>query len=169
MYDASKSSFIQIKKPTRQHNCGACNGTIGSMTASIQASQLARGPNCTLQRTLPDVPRHHEVSVQEYQGIRQRGDPHILLDVRVQEQFDLCHLPGAINMPLSALSPPFKEAVDMTPSGFPVYCICRRGIASAMATNMILQEYAPNVVSIYNIAGGLDAWRAQIDESFPQY
>jgi hypothetical protein len=34
---------------------------------------------------------------------------------------------------------------------------------------MILQEYAPNVVSIYNIAGGLDAWRAQIDESFPQY
>jgi adenylyltransferase and sulfurtransferase len=93
----------------------------------------------------------------------------VLLDVRVQEQFDICHLPGAMNIPLSSLSQRFKEVVNVSSSGLPVYCICRRGIASVMATNMILQADHPSMVPIHNVAGGLDAWRAQIDESFPQY
>jgi adenylyltransferase and sulfurtransferase len=171
MYDAWKPSFVQIKKPPRQQlTCPTCNGTIGSMTDSIQASQLARGPSCTVQRTPPHVPQQHEISVQEYHRVRQRGDPHLLLDVRVPEQFDLCHLPGAMNIPLSTLSQRLQDIVDISQSGMPVYCICRRGLASAVATNMILQKDEPYIdLSIYNVAGGLDAWRAQMDESFPQY
>ncbi|KAG7358522.1 molybdopterin biosynthesis MoeB protein [Nitzschia inconspicua] len=170
MYDASQCSFVRIKKPPKQPQCPACSGTIRSMKDSYQASQSARGPSCSVQRQAPEVSPQHETSVQEYHQIRQRDEPHILLDVRVHEQFDLCRLPGAINIPLSSLTQQHLQLVNLVPANLPIYCVCRRGIASAMAVNKILQEgigFDPSAV--HHIVGGLDAWRSQIDKSFPQY
>jgi adenylyltransferase and sulfurtransferase len=169
MYDALQCSFARIKKPPRQPKCPACSGEILSMKDSYEASQMARGPSCLAQRQVPEVPPQNEVSVHEYDRIRQQNIPHVLLDVRVKEQFDLCRLQGAVNVPLASLSA--QRLTEVTQPGLPVYFVCRRGIASAMAVNKILQEKdaALNRSSIKHIEGGLDKWRAQIDRSFPEY
>lgn len=48
-----------------------------------------------------------------------------------------------------------------------IYVLCRRGIDSVVATRKLLEQgFGPN---IYSIKNGLEAWKAQIDPSFPMY
>lgn len=65
----------------------------------------------------------------------------------------------------------------------PIYCICRRGIASVQAVNTLLEKMNKDYDEddsnnnqhknqqrfIYNIDGGLSAWTNEIDPSFPKY
>ena len=142
------------------------------MEKSIEASKDARGPSCSVDLMAGNISESHEISSLEYSLVRERGEPHVLLDVRVPEQYDLCSLPGAVNIPLSSLPQRLEEIAELSNGTKPVYCICRRGIASVAATNQILEAAAdrfPNLHSVTNIAGGLNAWRAQVDETFPKY
>ncbi len=175
MYDSSDCSFIRIKKPPKQQKCpvSGTNPTITSMEESFAASEAARGPSCSSQNvsTRQNISESLNISCEDYQKVRKAGEDHILLDVRVKEQFDLCSLPGAINIPLRSLPNKMEEISNMTDGSKPIYCICRRGIASVKATNIIAEaasEY-PNLASIKNVAGGLNSWRSKVDESFPKY
>jgi adenylyltransferase/sulfurtransferase len=170
MYDSLQCSFLRIKKPEKQMHCPVCGpeATITSMEESYEASQTARGPSCSSGKT---EPKNISVSCTEYDRIRDSGDPHILLDVRVKQQFDLCSLPGAINIPLASITQQMEHISTISNRTKPVYCICRRGNASVMATNMIvegLQKY-PNIHSVKNITGGLTSWRSKVDKTFPNY
>jgi adenylyltransferase/sulfurtransferase len=86
-----------------------------------------------------------------------------------------------------------REPEPQPPSGplssADIYCICRRGIASASAAALLAERlilgtdrplsweagsgggdgqlYAE--VRVWNILGGLDAWREQVDPAFPEY
>jgi adenylyltransferase/sulfurtransferase len=93
------------------------------------------------------------------------------LDVRVKEQYDLCSLPGAINIPLASIEKRMDEISKLSNGTKPVYCLCRRGNASVQATKLIFQaaNQYPLIHSVKNITGGLDAWRANVDPSFPNY
>lgn len=174
MYDSLQCSFLRIKKPSRQTQCPVCGpeATITSMGESFGASQLARGPSCcSMENERQAVSNSLSISCTEYDLIRYRGDPHILLDVRVKEQFDLCSLPGAINIPLTSIPKKIEQLSTISNGTKPIYCICRRGIASVIATNMIvegIQKY-PNIHSIINITGGYNSWRSNVDKSFPKY
>jgi adenylyltransferase/sulfurtransferase len=174
MYDSLQCSFLGIKKPEKQMHCPVCGpeATITSMEESYEASQTARGPSCSSVKTEPkNISNSLSVSCTEYDRIRDSGDPHILLDVRVKQQFDLCSLPGAINIPLASITQQMEHISTISNRTKPVYCICRRGNASVMATNMIvegLQKY-PNIHSVKNITGGLTSWRSKVDKTFPNY
>lgn len=48
----------------------------------------------------------------------------------------------------------------------PVYVICRRGNQSVTGTKILLKEGFKNVA---NIDGGILAWAAEVDTSFPTY
>ena len=48
----------------------------------------------------------------------------------------------------------------------PIYFICRRGIASVSATNLLLEN---GFRDVWNIDGGLTEWKKKIDENFPFY
>lgn len=47
-----------------------------------------------------------------------------------------------------------------------VYVMCRRGILSAAATNLLLEK---GLSQVYNIRGGLTAWHHEVDTGFPLY
>lgn len=173
MYDSLQCSFLQIKKPKRQPNCPVCStdATITSMMESYAASESARGPSCCVQERPQELEGSSSVTCVDYHRIRQLGEPHILLDVRVKEQFDLCSLPGGINIPLASIPQRLDEIATLSNGTKPIYCLCRRGIASAAATSLICdaQEKFPAICSVKNINGGLDSWRIQVDGSFPKY
>ena len=47
-----------------------------------------------------------------------------------------------------------------------LYCVCRRGHDSILATQLLLQLGFQNV---YNVKGGLTAWKDTVDPAFPMY
>ena len=95
-------------------------------------------------------------------NITNTNNNHILLDVRVSHQFEICALPGATNIPLAQLSARLDELREMEI----IYVMCRRGIASVRATQLLLDAGFNNV---RNIVGGLDAWQKEVDPSLPMY
>jgi len=174
MYDSLECSFMRIKKPPKQRQCPVCgtNPTIKSMKDSLAASETARGPSsCSVNISREDIPDFLCISCKEYDRIRRTGEDHILLYVRAMEQFDLCSLPGAINIPLDSIPHKMEELSNLAKGYKPIYCICRRGIASVTATNIIANgalKY-PNICSVKNIAGGYNSWRSKVDGTFPKY
>jgi len=174
MYDSSECSFLRVKKPPKQQKCPACgdNPIIKTMEDSLAASEAARGPaTCSINIPQEDISEGLCISCDEYDRIRHTGIDHILLDVRVKEQFDLCSLPGAINIPLHSLPHKMEELSQLSDGLRPIYCVCRRGVASVTATNLIAKgalEYS-KIYSVKNVIGGYDSWRAKIDKTFPKY
>ncbi len=175
IYDALRCSFLRIKKPPRQPKCRVCgeNPSIKSMSDSAEASKMARGPTCSNSQPVAADPRvgTKHVTVEDYQKVREQDEPHVLLDVRVPEQFNLCSLPGAINIRLTELPERVGEVEALSGGTKSVYCICRRGNASLAATQLLddLLLGHPKIKSVINVKGGLDAWRQRVDELFPKY
>ena len=75
------------------------------------------------------------------------------------------NIEGAINIPLESLQHQCKDIEDMA-KNTPVYCICRRGIASVEATRILSRE---SEVNVYNVKGGYQAWNKEVDRKFPKY
>jgi hypothetical protein len=46
------------------------------------------------------ITKEMNISCKEYKQIRQNDIPHILLDIRVKQQFEMCSLSGALNLEL---------------------------------------------------------------------
>jgi adenylyltransferase/sulfurtransferase len=180
MYDSLRCSFMSIKKPPKQSKCPVCSLTpsIRSMDDSREFSLSARGPSCSLDGgkpvsldERPPIAEDLEVSCVEYNRVRTEEIPHILLDVRVKEQFDLCSLDGAVNIPLEKLEDQLERVEELSNGTKPVFCICRRGLLSVLATNMLNDAAAirPRIHSVKNIEGGLATWQIDVDHMFPKY
>jgi adenylyltransferase and sulfurtransferase len=177
MYDGATCSFLLVKKPPKRKACSVCgtNPTITSMIDSYDDLSNVRGPSssCVVAATSEGC----DVTCQEYFKLRSQGQPHVLLDVRVERQFEMCALPGAINIPLQELPMQIEHVAELSGGTKPVFVLCRRGVASAEAVQMIhrLRQDDQNrrslndIHSIRNVVGGLVAWQRQVDPSFPIY
>ena len=73
----------------------------------------------------------------------------ILLDVREDDEWAAGHAPGAIHVRLAVLDP---LSYDTT---VPVVAVCRSGARSGVAAGKL----AAAGVTVYNLAGGMQAWR----------
>jgi adenylyltransferase and sulfurtransferase len=178
MYDSLSCSFLSIKKPLKSRTCPICSqsASISSMQDSHNACDLVRGPYGLVDQgenfanhVASPIPSNLQISCQEYKAVRDLGTPHILLDVRVRRQYDMCSLEGAINIPIVSLSKSLKEIEAF--GSKPIYCICRRGIFSMEATRVLSDAmvHGLKIHSVKNISGGLSIWATQVDTSFPAY
>jgi rhodanese-related sulfurtransferase len=89
----------------------------------------------------------------------------ILLDVREAwelqtasakpDSMDLLH------MPMQSI-PARLDELDKTR---PIACLCHHGSRSMQVANFLLQHG----YQVVNVAGGIDAWSAQVDTSIPVY
>merc|ERR1712045_332592 len=102
--------------------------------------------------------------------------PHVLLDVRVERQYEICHLDGSINVPLSTVEDEIARIESLSAGEKPIYCVCRRGVASVEATRILLkiiESYADGkdkcdksrIHSVYNITGGYNAYQVEVDDT----
>lgn len=125
----------------------------------------------------------------------------ITLDVRVQLQFDMAHLPHSTHVPFQRLqqwhragtllpkladlleSSVFTDAASSVLPRVPVYVVCRRGINSVKAVDLIeaaLTEAAARGEAVdavarlmrfafVNVQGGLNAYHREVSREFPFY
>ena len=84
MYDSLECSFMTIKKPSARDSCAICSSqaTIKSMLDSQMSLEGTRGPGACSTSQLAHLAEELNVSCEEYNEIRRRGDKHVLLDVR---------------------------------------------------------------------------------------
>eukprot|EP00804_Cyclotella_cryptica_P004773 CCRYP_004866-RA/>CCRYP_004866-RA protein AED:0.03 eAED:0.03 QI:72/1/1/1/1/1/2/42/614 len=176
MYDSLPCSFINIKKPPPKQNCAICSpqATIKRISDTEQSLQCARGPSvCTVPVQTSKLSQDQHISCIDYDNLRKTGQPHVLLDVRVTRQYEMCSLDGSVNIPLVELETKLDKVDELSNGILPVYCLCRRGIASVEATRIIQRSIEEGkykkIHSVYNIDGGLNSWVKTVDSEFPWY
>jgi rhodanese-related sulfurtransferase len=93
---------------------------------------------------------HPEVSVSQLADI---NDP-ILIDVREVDEFIAGHVPGAVNIPLSALTERFGEIPQVSE----VHVICQAGGRSLRACEFLSQQQIFTDATFINVGGGTGMW-----------
>lgn len=78
----------------------------------------------------------------------------VLLDVRETAEYKEGYLPGSVQIPLANLKD--KLATLEKYRQRPIIVVCRSGHRSAVAVKQLKQQGYPTV---YNLGGGLQAWR----------
>ena len=85
------------------------------------------------------------------EGLRQPGA--VLVDVRRPDEFAQGHLPGAVNIEVTA--PDFSQRVASLDQAVPTYVYCRSGARSAKAAEQMAQAGFEHVT---NMLGGVLDW-----------
>lgn len=122
-------------------------------------------PRCGTQPTLTDIVdmeavcaapvSAREIDVHDaFRRLAHTPAP-LLLDVRDDHEYAAGHVAGAVHIPVDALAMRLHEI----PTGADIIVYCRSGMRSARACD-ILRRHAYTAVSL---AGGMLAWRQQID------
>ena len=194
LVDAASSSFRTVKLRARLPDCAVCSPQHRSSIDLHRLQEQQEQPTCSsgvpasdaeqrsseLSSSLPSVSASALSAAVQNALSAASSAPFLLLDVRPSAHFDLCHLPLAVNVPLAALSQRLAEveaaateAADRarteTAEVRPVvYCICRRGVDSVQAVRL-LQQHSQSRLQVFDVAGGLMAWRQQVDACWPLY
>ena len=94
------------------------------------------------------------------------AQPSLLLDVREPWEVALAaiRIDGAASLHMPMNQVPARLA-ELDPAR-PIVCICHHGVRSAQVV-AFLDRHA--FESVYNLAGGIEAWSAQVDASVPRY
>ena len=96
------------------------------------------------------------------QKLHEQFEHFLLLDVREKWEWDVAHVIGAIHIPLKD-GPSKISEFDLT---LQIAVMCHHGARSAQAAAFLLQQ---GFTTVYNVAGGIDAWAREIDPSVPLY
>lgn len=93
---------------------------------------------------------YQNLKIETYRQEFKRGI-HTLVDVRSAGEFQLGHLPKAINIPLNQL----QRRLDDLPTGKPIIVVCASGNRSRTGAKVIARSGREDV---YNLQGGTNAW-----------
>ncbi len=144
----------------RRPDCPLC-GDAPTVDALIDYDQFCRGESHGEQEhgLLDD---RLEISPQDLAVLRRERADLVLVDVRASWEWDICHLDGAILVPL----PELAQRVDVLPRDRPIVTYCHAGVRS-MAALQALQ--AAGFRDVRSLAGGIDAWACAIEPGMPRY
>jgi len=81
-----------------------------------------------------------------------------IVDVREPVEFEAEHIPGSVNVPLSALS----TEVDRIAPAERIVTVCPHGEASVQAARLIRAYGGLEDSAIESMAGGLEAWEGDL-------
>lgn len=169
----SDTPFRSVRIRGKRKGCFACdpeNGlTLKEMESSMDYVQF-----CGVRKPIEILQPEERISAEEYDRLTKNETEHLLVDVREKEHFDLCNLPGSINIPISKFmgnrgeGPPDGFPEDLSPSA-PVYIVCRVGNDSQIAAQKLKDLGLDNGGDrfIGDINGGLRAWKSTVDPSLP--
>jgi rhodanese-related sulfurtransferase len=92
----------------------------------------------------------------------QTGHAPVLLDVREPWEWELCHLPGTLLIPMGELPARVHELNKAAET----VVICHHGVRSFHAARYLETLGFDDVV---NLSGGMAAWADEVDPAMPRY
>ncbi|MBN9299014.1 MAG: hypothetical protein J0I41_18585 [Filimonas sp.] len=85
-----------------------------------------------------------------------------LLDVREQDEWDICHIAGSLHIPMNDI----LKHLDTINPNTPTVVICHHGVRSGIvADRLSIKGYG----QLYNLTGGIDMWARQVDKEMARY
>lgn len=91
------------------------------------------------------------------------GEDLFLLDVRERPEYDLCHLEGAVLIPIGMI-PNNRKRI---PTDRPVVVYCHHGIRSANVAEYLYTQ--TGMTNLYNLDGGINAWARDVEPEMAVY
>lgn len=91
----------------------------------------------------------------------QRRKP-VLLDVREPWEFELCHLPGSLPIPMHLV--PARQT-ELSPDD-DIVVICHHG-GRSMQVALFLERQGYS--RLFNLTGGVEAWAGEVDPAMRRY
>lgn len=174
LFDGLRASFRSVRLRGKRADCPICSDT-PTINALIDYEQFcglrASDKDTRLELLTPE----HRTNVQQYYGLLCDKEPHLLIDVRSEHEFEICKLKQSINVPIkSFMGSQLGKKVECfieraRTENVPVYVVCRRGNDSQIAAKKLQEYLNENGIIVKDIIGGLHAWAAQIDPEFPVY
>ncbi len=104
----------------------------------------------------------NSLNVIELKKELENGTQVVLLDIRDQWEYDLCHINGSINISLSEI---MQRKYELDKQARTVV-ICHHGMRSVMTAEHLIAEGFEQIV---NLEGGINAWASTIDKSMTRY
>lgn len=104
----------------------------------------------------------NEITVQDLKKMIDNKEDFQLIDVRETFEYEMSNLNG-LNIPLAGL---LLEA-DQISKDKPVIMQCRSGARSAAAINQLEKQFG--FTNLYNLKGGILAWKAEFEPDMPVY
>ncbi|HVC08421.1 MAG TPA: ubiquitin-like small modifier protein 1 [Elusimicrobiota bacterium] len=157
LFDALKMNWRKLAL-RKDPGCPVC-GTKPSIKTLIDYEEFCGIRGEEKKAAAAGVP---EVSVEELKAKMDRGEEIFILDVREQEEYDICRLPGSKLIPLGQL----PERVSELNSADEILVHCKMGGRSAKAVKFL---HDAGFTKAVNVAGGITAWSERIDPTVPTY
>jgi adenylyltransferase/sulfurtransferase len=95
-------------------------------------------------------------------GRLEGGERVRLIDVREPEEFALARVEGAELLPLSR----FREWAGALSPDEEIVVMCHHGIRSAQVCAYLATQ---GFTKMFNLAGGIERWSWEVDQSVPRY
>lgn len=90
-----------------------------------------------------------------------RAQP-LLLDVREDWEFALCHLPAAQQIPMQQIP---ARCAELKPAD-EIVVICHHGMRSLQVAQFLERQ---GFSALYNLSGGVAAWANEVDPEMHRY
>lgn len=86
----------------------------------------------------------------------------LFLDVREDWEFALCHIVGALHVPMGEIPARLAEL----PREAPIVVVCHHGMRSRQVMHYLARQ---GYADVHNLDGGIDAWAASLDAAMARY
>lgn len=155
---ALTQDFQTLSLP-RNPGCPLCGSSPSLHSLPAEATCSAGAPASTMDAT--DYPL--EISVIEAKHLLDsNGEKACLIDVREPHELAICQVAGAQSIPMRTI----PARVGDLPQDRHLLVLCHMGGRSMRVTEFLR---AQGFTAVSNVAGGIDAWAAEIDPSLSRY
>ncbi|XP_014672899.1 PREDICTED: adenylyltransferase and sulfurtransferase MOCS3-like isoform X2 [Priapulus caudatus] len=172
LFDGLDGSMRFIKLRGRQDSCNVC-GRNPAIMQLLDYEQFCGTSATDKERCLHLLNKDERISAKEYKAMLERKEDHMLLDVRLQVEMDICQLPNSYNIPIGDLKKESRmkelQKVLLDGNSNALFVVCHRGNDSQKAVRHLQQQFKNDDIEIKDIIGGLHAWSKHVDPSFPIY
>lgn len=102
------------------------------------------------------------LTVQELKSWLDEGRDFQLVDVRERDEWEICHIDGAVHIPMRRV----EASLSTLSKDAPVAMICHHGMRSRATSELLLQA---GFTEVFNVTGGIHAWACEIDPLMARY
>nr|WP_314229567.1 rhodanese-like domain-containing protein [uncultured Kingella sp.] len=96
-----------------------------------------------------------QLSPQQAQALLQQRPDTLLLDVREEDETQICQIANSVHIPMNLI--PLRQ--NELPDGVAIIVYCHHGLRSLNVARFL--EHA-GFDELYNLAGGIEAWAQEV-------
>lgn len=128
----------------------------------VPANQQISRLQDNYQQTVCEVNNLQSLSVLQLEERLQKADGLVLLDVREDDEWEICHIPQAVHIPMGQV----LGRVSALQPEQPVAVLCHHGMRSRAVGQRLVEL---GFKQVYNVEGGIHAWASLIDDQMQTY